>query len=156
MPAETILERLEGVQRSGRGWRACCPACSKTSRSRKLAISDSDDGRVLLHCFAGCDAAAIVQAAGLTLGDLFPERLAADTPEDRRRRQRAARESQWGAALDALCLESKVVWFSAADVSQGIALSSDDTARLKLAIDRIDEVQQILRPRPPWRPEVRK
>ena len=156
MPAETIIERLDGVQRSGRGWRACCPVCSKTSRSRKLAVSDSDDGRVLLHCFAGCDAAAIVQAAGLTLADLFPERLAADTPEDRRRRQRAAREAQWGAALDALCLESKVVWFSAADVSLGIALSSDDTVRLKLAIDRIDEVQQILRPRPPWRPEVRK
>ena len=156
MPAEMILERLDGVQRSGRGWRACCPVCSKTSRSRKLAVSDSDDGRVLLHCFAGCDAAAIVQAAGLTLGDLFPERLVADTPEDRRRRQRAARESQWGAAIDAMAVESKVVHFAARDVCQGIGLSEEDSDRLALAIRRIDEAQQILRPRPTWRPEVRK
>lgn len=156
MPADVLLQRLDGVLRSGKGWRACCPVCSKTSRSRKLAVSDSDDGRVLLYCFAGCDAAAIVQAAGLTLGDLFPERLAADTPEERQRRRRAARESQWGAALDMLCLESKVVWFSAADVSQGIALSRDDNARLKLAIERIDAAQQILRPPQPWRPEVRR
>src|SRR3546814_18635244 len=90
------LARLEGVQKSGNGWRARCPGCA--GRSRKLSVGVSDDGRILLHCFGGCEAAVVVQAAGLTIADLFPERLAADTPEARRRRPRLARESQWGAA----------------------------------------------------------
>src|SRR3546814_5016598 len=78
------------VQKSGNGWRARCPGCA--GRSRKLSVGVSDDGRILLHCFGGCEAAVVVQAAGLTIADLFPERLAADTPEERRRRQRLARE----------------------------------------------------------------
>src|SRR3546814_11966070 len=101
------LARLEGVQKSGNGWRARCPGCA--GRSRKLSVGVSDDGRILLHCFGGCEAAVVVQAAGLTIADLFPERLAADTTEERRRRQRLARESQWGAALEVVQPEARVV-----------------------------------------------
>jgi hypothetical protein len=33
------------------------------------------DGRILLHCFAGCESEAVLTALGLQFSDLFPERL---------------------------------------------------------------------------------
>ena len=143
---EIILQRLEEVQRSGPGWRARCPACG--GKSRKLSLSEADDGRVLLHCFAGCEAAAVVQAVGLTIGDLFPERLAPDTSEERRRRQRLAREAQWSAALDSLAVEGAVLLFAAEAVVAGAPIISEDFARLELAIQRIDGARSVLREEP--------
>lgn len=60
--AEPLLQRLDAVQKVGKGWRARCPACG--GQSRKLSIAESD-GRVLVHCFAGCTADDVVGAAGL-------------------------------------------------------------------------------------------
>src|SRR3546814_6367589 len=54
---DVLLARLEGVQKSGNGWRARCPGCA--GRSRKLSVGVSDDGRILLHCFGGCEAAVV-------------------------------------------------------------------------------------------------
>ena len=52
MSAETLARTLGGC-RSGRTWLACCPA--HDDREPSLAIRDGDDGRVLVHCHAGCD-----------------------------------------------------------------------------------------------------
>lgn len=67
-----ILERLEGVRQSGRGYIARCP--SHSDRCPSLSIAQGDDGRVLLYCFAGCEVENICEAIGLTVGDLFPDR----------------------------------------------------------------------------------
>lgn len=146
MSADVLLQRLECVQKQGTGWRARCPACG--GKSRKLSVSEVDEGRVLLHCFGGCDAADVVQAAGLQLSDLFPERLAADTPDERRRRQRLARESQWGAAIDALAHESRVVAIVSREITRGQALTLDDYNRVLDALERIEAAQAILRDDP--------
>jgi hypothetical protein len=53
---------------------ACCPAHNDDGPS--LSIREMDDGRVLLHDFGGCDTEAIMEAIGLTLGDLFDAPLA--------------------------------------------------------------------------------
>src|SRR3546814_19266125 len=87
-------------------------------------------------CFGGCEAAVVVQAAGLTIADLFPERLAADTPEERRRRQRLARESQWGAALEVVQHEARVVAIAAADIVNGRPLYPEDAGRIAPEIGR--------------------
>lgn len=150
---ELILSRVEFVQRSGKGYRAACPACG--GRSRKLSLTESDDGRVLLHCFGGCAAATVVQAAGLQLGDLFPERLAADTPDERRRRQRLAREAQWGAALDVLELESTIVLFAAQSLQKGVLLSDEDALRFLQAIKRIEAARLTLRDATKHKPQER-
>lgn len=149
---ETLLNRLEAVQKAGPGWRAKCPACG--GRSRKLSISEADEGRALVHCFAGCDAAAIVEAAGLTLADLFPERLRDDTPDGRRKARRAAREAQWGAALDVLVLESRIVQIAVAETLAGRELDWTDFQRLVLAQQRIDDAHSVLRDVPTWRPQA--
>jgi hypothetical protein len=72
MSADSLLERLEGVRPSGHGrWIARCPA--HDDRSPSLSIREMDDGRVLVHCHAGCGAVDVVDSVGLSLSDLFPD-----------------------------------------------------------------------------------
>jgi hypothetical protein len=37
-----------------------------------LSVKAADDGKVLLHCLAGCDTRSVVESAGLSWVDLFP------------------------------------------------------------------------------------
>jgi len=69
---ENILSSLQKVKKSGGNkWMACCPSHDDSDPS--LAIRLEDDGRILLHCFAGCTALDIVHSVGLELKDLMPE-----------------------------------------------------------------------------------
>ena len=65
-----FLNRFEGVQESGGGWVARCPAHGDDNPS--LSIARGEDGRWLLHCHAGCTAQAVVEAVGLKMSDLMP------------------------------------------------------------------------------------
>lgn len=47
-----------------------CPAHDDHSPS--LSIRPGRDGKVVLHCFKGCDLKAVLAAGGMTLADLFP------------------------------------------------------------------------------------
>ena len=69
-PLERVLERLEGVMRSGEQYRARCPA--HDDKRPSLAVRETAEGRVLLHCFAGCPFEEIVAALGLEPSNLFP------------------------------------------------------------------------------------
>jgi P4 family phage/plasmid primase-like protien len=55
---------------SGSSWIALCPAHDDNNPS--LSVSEGQDGRVLLHCHAGCEADAVCEKLGLTVADLFP------------------------------------------------------------------------------------
>jgi hypothetical protein len=73
MSVHALLDRLESVRKTGADrWTARCPG--HKDRSPSLSIREMPDGRTLLHCFAGCDAGAIVAAVGLELDALFPPR----------------------------------------------------------------------------------
>jgi hypothetical protein len=82
MTAAVILPRLQRVRQTGRAqWVACCPCHDSRSRS-SLSIRELGDGRVLLHDFGGCAVEDVLGAVGLSMADLFPERI--DTgPESR-------------------------------------------------------------------------
>jgi putative DNA primase/helicase len=55
--AASLACRLDG-QRQGHNWRLPCPlGCGYT-----LALADAEDGRLLAHCFGGCDYANILSA----------------------------------------------------------------------------------------------
>lgn len=69
-PCETVVARLQNVKRSGSGFTAHCPAHEDQNNS--LSVSEGDDGRVLLNCFAGCQVSTIAANIGLSLADLFP------------------------------------------------------------------------------------
>ena len=71
-PVEKVLDRLEGVRESNGSWKALCPA--HEDREPSLSVSEGDDGRVLLRCFASCENQEIVAALGLEMKDLFEHR----------------------------------------------------------------------------------
>lgn len=59
MTAQTIAEALGG-RKAGSGWTAHCPA--HEDRTPSLSIRDSDDGKVLVRCHAGCDQERVIAA----------------------------------------------------------------------------------------------
>lgn len=72
MNAQPLIDRLQKVRRkSDKRWQACCPA--HDDRTPSLAVQELDDGRVLVKCFAGCGAADVMAAVGLSLSDLFAD-----------------------------------------------------------------------------------
>lgn len=73
-----VLALLPDARPEGKGWKSLCPAHDDTRAS--LSIAAGDDGRVLLHCFAGCAVDAVASALGLTLADLAPTLPALSAP----------------------------------------------------------------------------
>jgi putative DNA primase/helicase len=71
-PLQTFLDKLPHAKRRANGWAARCPVHEGTHQD-SLSISSATDGKVLVKCFAGCDAEAITKALGLSMRDLFPE-----------------------------------------------------------------------------------
>lgn len=67
---DTIFMALGGIRKTATGWSAKCPAHADHGPS--LSIRISEDGRLLLHCFAGCRLEEILAALGVTVADLFP------------------------------------------------------------------------------------
>jgi putative DNA primase/helicase len=80
----TIREQLShfhGLKGGDGQWSAFCPVCEheKTKGDRHLALSEGEGGRLLLHCFHGCEFKSIVKMAGLSSRD-----CAAAGPSDHR------------------------------------------------------------------------
>ena len=73
---DEVLSKLNKVESKGeRAWMACCPA--HADKTGSLSVSEGDNGRVLLHCFAHCPTDSVVAAMGLRLSDLMGESKAA-------------------------------------------------------------------------------
>ena len=68
-PLEKVLDCLEGVRQSNGSWKALCPAHDDHKPS--LSISEGDDGRALVNCFAGCETDEVLARLGLRMADLF-------------------------------------------------------------------------------------
>lgn len=59
---EKVLVRLDKVKAAGSGrWKACCPA--HDDRDPSLSVREADDGKVLVHCWAGCTTREILAAS---------------------------------------------------------------------------------------------
>ena len=69
---EKLISCLNKSKKTGENkWLACCPA--HDDRNPSLAIKYTD-GKILLHCFAGCGIDEIVNAIGLEMADLMPDK----------------------------------------------------------------------------------
>ena len=129
MSAATLLSRLQGVRQTGTGrWIARCPA--HDDKHPSLSVRELDDGRLLLHDFAGCAVAEIVAAIGLELSDLFPER-----PTHRGKPER--RPFLAMDILRAVEHEALIAATAASFLADGGTLTDEDRARLLLAAERI-------------------
>lgn len=144
MSAEPLLSRLHRVRKTGpNNWRADCPNGHQHARG-SLAITETEDGTVLVHCFACTDVRGILDATGLQLADLFPERTKDPSPEGRQRAREAFRQNAWRAALGVLSREACVVNAAAGWLRQRKPLDDADYERLVLACQRIDQAKVVL------------
>jgi hypothetical protein len=78
-PIGLILSGLAKHRQTGPGrWLGSCPGPlhRRGDRNMSLSIGENAEGAALIHCFAGCEPAAILAALGLQLADLFPPKLA--------------------------------------------------------------------------------
>jgi len=135
MPVTDLLSRLQRVRVTGRHrWQACCPA--HEDKSPSMVITEADDGRILMHCFAGCAVDEIVGAIGLELSDLFPPRDVHARPDHR----------PWRAGdLIALAAhESAIVAIAASWIAQGKPLSEVDRNRLQTAAARLQGIHSAV------------
>ena len=130
MSIEIILNALDKVKRKSAGkYIALCPCHAEKTPS--LAISETTDGSVLLHCF-GCGAGAmdVISALGIDASELFPERDRYDHTE-----QKPLREAFTAAQLlDVINYEAIIVMLAANDIMRGIPV---DVERVTTAHNRI-------------------
>lgn len=127
-----LLDRLDKVKPTrSDSWEACCPA--HDDRNPSMNIRLTDDGKILVKCWAGCGAADIVAAVGLSLADLFPER-------DRDTWSKPISPSQRWVPRDVLAAVSRealVTMLAAESVHKGQSLSLNDLERLAIAAGRL-------------------
>ena len=133
MTAEAISQALQ-ARRTGPGrWMARCPA--HDDRNPSLSITDRN-GKALLHCFAGCEQRAVIEA--LRARGLWPERKTEWLPREQYRQERKRRDSyreaeRWKSAL-LLVLERarRDAWrdFLAGEVAGDIAAQSAALTKL--------------------------
>jgi len=71
MTAKKFISHLHVVRKVRDGWQARCPA--HEDRNPSLSVGEGSDGKILLHCHAGCSTEEIVAALGLKVADLFTD-----------------------------------------------------------------------------------
>jgi hypothetical protein len=135
MTAETLLSKLSKVKPTGKHrWQACCPAHDDNSPS--MVITEADDGRVLVHCFAGCGVDEIVGAVGLELSDLFPPRETHARPD----------RKPWRASdlIHIAAHEALIVSVAASYIANGKPLTDADRQRLLTAASRLQGINDAV------------
>lgn len=129
MSLDRLLNSLTKVKGRKGAWTASCPA--HEDKSPSLAIRQTEDGRILLHCFGGCSVHNVLGAVGMEMSDLFP-----DKGENRGKVKPAFYATD---LLKVISFETIVVSICASDMAKGKPLSERDRARLRKASQRIQE-----------------
>ncbi|MEX3635580.1 hypothetical protein [Paraburkholderia sp. BR14320] len=132
MSAAILLDRLDGVRSCGSGrWRAKCPVCD--SRKSVLAVTETRDGTVLLHCFRNdCPVTDIALAVDLDLADLFPPRTeGVHAAKPLKRRYNAAQ------VLAAVNIELLEVLLIVGAILRRGSVTRTEHARLMLSVSRV-------------------
>ncbi len=136
MPINTLLSRLEKVKPNGAGkWLACCPA--HPDKSPSLAIKEID-GKILIHCFAGCQVSEVVSAIGLQLSDLMPVNPSY---------QKGAKPPRFNKyeLFDRLVFETVILSMGIRQLLNGEILEPPDLSRVLLAESTINGIVKEVR-----------
>ena len=134
---ENFIQRLGKVRGRNGSWTAQCPA--HEDKSPSLSIRETEDGRVLVHCFGGCAVHDVVSAVGMDMTDLFPtDGKRKDYPVEGKPSIKPAFYAS--DLLRIASFECLVVMIAAYDMAKGKRLSNEDMERLKVAQQRIEEV----------------
>lgn len=134
-----FLNKLEKVSGKKGHWTACCPA--HADKNPSLAIRETDDGRILLKCFAGCSAYEVVSAVGMDLTDLFPKDQSFMPSEKNKPVRRPFYATD---LMKIIHFEALITSIAAFDMAEGRQISPKDKKRLKTAFTRINEAVSYL------------
>jgi len=135
-PIENLISRLDKVKGRNGSWTARCPA--HADKGPSLAVRENEDGRILLHCFAGCETANVLGAVGMDMSDLFP-------PDSKRREYPVEGKPSMKPAFFASDLmriihfEALVVQIVAYDIANNKMPNEETRERMLTAYQRIDE-----------------
>lgn len=133
MTTNILLNMLDKVKQTNpQTWVARCPAHEDHSPS--LSIRELPEGKILIHCFSGCDPYSIVNSVGLTIGDLFPDQVNGNYQKPIVRKITASQ------AFELTYFESLVIKETARTILNEKILSDKDYERLNKAFDRINNV----------------
>ena len=127
-----LLDQIEGIRRTGVGrYIACCPA--HEDKNPSLAIRETEDGILLLHCFAGCDVASVVGAVGLDFSSLYPQQQTTNRKAERH-------PFKTSDLLLLAAWESLLASIVACDVAKG---QMNDKDRLLVAASRLQHIAEV-------------
>lgn len=135
MIIEEFIKRLNKVKRHGTAYVACCPA--HDDRSPSMSVKEGTDGRILVHCFAGCSHDDIVSAMGLEQKDLF-----ADSRLTSNGRAAYARQKRQDELRGTLAHESLILSMVRHKLEKGEALTPEDRERAEAAMQRVREIKR--------------
>lgn len=150
-PVDAILDRLDRVKSTGPGtWLASCPTANHRhgDRSRGLSVREGDDGRVLVHCHAGCPVHEVVDALGMELADLFPARQIEypnHAPKGGIIGRGRIKRIPWADLFEALELDLRACSMAFCDLASGKPFSPTDAASIaRMAGHLADEIGEVL------------
>ncbi len=129
MTIENILAKLSKVRKSSRGYMACCPV--HQDKNPSMTITETDDGKVLAHCFScGARGSDVVEAIGLPQSELFSGEFTGTYDAKYKLRKTALEDNM-------------VVTIYEQDKKAGKYLTHSDYKRYKLAKARIEQLEAI-------------
>lgn len=135
-PIDILLGRLDRVKQTGPG-RYIAKCSAHDDRSPSLTVRETDDGRILLHCFGGCETSDVLAAIGLEFSDLFPEKRIGNNVK-RERPPFPASD-----VIKCLAFEATVLLMAAAKLATGEMLNQSDHDRLLLCVSRIHNAERV-------------
>ncbi len=137
MEINNFLSKFDKVKPTGNGkYLACCPA--HPDKSPSLGIKQTDDGKLLLHCFGGCSITDIVSAVGLELSDLMPENPSY---------QKGTKPPRFNKyeLFDRLAFEAVILSLGIRHLLNGDVLQYEDRERVELAEQTINNIVKEVR-----------
>jgi hypothetical protein len=142
-PAQQLIARLDSARPCGNGWIAKCPA--HEDRSPSLSVSEGHNGSALVHCFGGCHTSDVLAAVGLSLADLFPERIRAGDSNARKSALMNYKRTAINAAIAVIAREASVVAIAVGMIERNEPLMAEDIARVKRSATLLLDARGVLR-----------
>ena len=150
-PTDLLLGQLGRVKQTGPDtWLASCPTANHRhgDRSRGLSIREGDDGRVLVHCHAGCPVHEVVAALGLELSDLFPQRqidYPHQAPKGGLIGRNRIRRTPWRDLFEGIQRDLTVCSLAFTDLAKGRTFSAQDAATISKTAEHLaSEISEVV------------
>ena len=127
---DNIVSRLFKAKKTGSdSWVACCPI--HDDKNPSMTVREAENGKILIHCFAGCEINDILASIGLTIQDVMPD----SAPDELRR----SRKIPFSPADVLACAKSDAltIYLALCDLDKGVVLTQQQITNAKKAAGRI-------------------